>query len=107
MKNLIVSILVVFGVIYLLGAISESWFMMHLDNIEIIDPLIKLILFFCVAGGLVLLGVLLTVSLIGAVFLGLGAAIFAVIFAGIHLLWPVLFIGLIIYLVAGGNKQTA
>lgn len=42
MKNLIVSILVVFGVIYLLGAISESWFMMHLDNIEIIDPLINL-----------------------------------------------------------------
>lgn len=105
MKNVIVTILLVFGVIYLFGELSESWFILHLDDIEIVDPLIKLIVFCAVAGGLILLGFLLTVSLIGALFLGLAGAILAVIFVGIHFFWPILFIALIIYLVSGGKSQ--
>lgn len=107
MKNLIITILCVFGVIYLFGALSESWFVIHLNDIEIVDPLVSLMVFCCVAGGLILLGFLLTVSLLGALFLGLGGAVLAMIFIGIHFLWPLLFIALIVYLVAGGNKQTA
>ena len=106
MKNLIISILCVFGVIYLFGALSESWVVMHLHDIDIIDPLISLLVFSCVAGGLILLGFLLTVSLLGALFLGLGGAVLAVVFIGIHFLWPLLFVALIIYLVAGGTKHT-
>lgn len=107
MKNLIITILCVFGVIYLFGAVSESWFIMHLQHIDIIDPLVSLMVFSCVAGGLILLGFLLTVSLLGALLLGLGGALLAVVFIGIHFLWPLLFVALIIYLVVGGNKQTA
>ena len=107
MKNLIITILCVFGVIYLFGALSESWFVIHLNDIEIVDPLVSLLVFCCVAGGLILLGFLLTVSLLGALFLGLGGAVLAMIFIGIHFLWPLLFIALIVYLVAGGSKQTA
>ena len=107
MRQVIVTILAVIGVIYLFSALSESWFVLHLDEIEILDPLVRLIVFCRVAGGLILLGFLLTVSLVGALFLGLGAAILAVIFVGIHLFWPLLFIALIVYLIAGGNKQTA
>ena len=106
MKNLIITILCVFGVIYLFGALSESWLIMHLDDIEIIDPLVSLLVFCCVAGGLILLGFLLTVSLLGALLLGLGGAVLAVIFVGIHFFWPLLFVALIIYLVAGDKKQT-
>jgi len=107
MKNVIVSILAVIGAIYLFGALSESWFIMHLDDVEIIDPLIKLIVFCCVAGGLILLGFLLTVSLLGALFLGFGAAVLAVFFVGIHLFWPILFFALIVYLIIGDDKRSA
>ena len=106
MKNLVLSILLVCGVIYLLGAASESWLFLYLDDFEVMEPLVSIIKFCCVAGGLILLGFLLAVSLLGALLLGLFGAVLAVIFVGIHLAWPVLFMALIVYLVAGGNKQT-
>ena len=105
MKNFIISILLVCGVLYLFGALSESWLVINLDGAGVIDPLVKLLVLGCIASGLILLGFLLTVSLLGALFLGLAAAIFAVVFVGMHLFWPILFIALILYLVVGGKRQ--
>ena len=107
MKNFLISLLVVLAVLYFWGELSQSWYLLHLTDVEIENPLVTLLVLCALAGGLILLGVLLTVSLLGALFLGFGAAVLAVLFVGIHLFWPLLFIALILYLVFGGKKQPA
>ena len=107
MKNFIITILVVLGIIYLFGELSDRWFVLHLDDMHISDSIIGMVIAGCVAAGLLLMGFLLAVSLLGALFLAFAAAALGVVFVGIHLFWPLLFIGLIIYLIVGGNKETA
>ncbi|MCC2607895.1 hypothetical protein [Planctobacterium marinum] len=107
MKTIVIAILILMGIFFVFGELSEHWFIFHLDGAYIVDPFINAIVFCVVAGALILMGFLLAVSLIGALILGLGAALFGVFFIGLSLFWPVLFIALILYLVAGGGKQAA
>lgn len=107
MKTIVIAILLLTGIFYVCGELSEHWFVFHLDGVNFVDPLVNAIVFCAVAGVLILLGFLLAVSLIGALILGLGATLFGVFFIGLSLFWPVIFVVLIIYLVAGGGKQAA
>lgn len=107
MKKILVSLLLVIGVFYFVGELSDSWFIHQLGDIDIVDPVINLVLFCFIAAMLIMLGFFIAVSLLGAVVLGLIAAIFGVVFIGLHLFWPILFIILIVYLVVDGKQQSA
>lgn len=107
MKTLLLLLLLLFVLSKVCGGWPLDWYSIHLDQFQIVDPLVEGIVFFAIAGTLIMFGFLLAISLLSAFFLAIAAVLFSILFIGLHMFWPVLFILLVIYLVAGGGKQAA
>lgn len=107
MKTLLIAVFLLVGLTLLCDEPSFGWYALQLDGLQMVAPFMEGLVFFIVAGALLLFGLFLAVSLFGALLLGFGAVLFSVLFIGLHMLWPILFLLLVIYLVAGGGKQTA
>ncbi|BDX07948.1 hypothetical protein [Planctobacterium marinum] len=107
MKTLLVAVLLLVGLTLLCDEPSFGWYAVHLDGLQMFEPFLEGLIFVIIAGALLLFGLFLAVSLVGALLLGFGAVLFSVLFIGLHMFWPILFLLLVIYLVAGGGKQTA
>lgn len=107
MKTLLLFLLLIFVLSKIGGGWPLDWYSIHLYQFQIVDPLVEGIVFFAIAGALIMFGFLLAISLLGALLLATGAVLFSIVFIGLHMFWPVLLLLLIIYLVAGGGKQAA
>lgn len=105
MKNLLITLFLVVATFYLLGEIADQFFVFHSHDFDYENPLIGGLIFCGVAGLLVLLGFCIAVSLFAALMLGLGAALVGVLFVGLHLFWPILFLFLIFYVVFDNKKS--
>lgn len=104
MKNFLVSVLIVCGLIYIFGEMADHWFVFQLSGVDVIDPLVNFLVICGIAGLLIFIGFVIAVSLFGAVFIGLGAAFFGVLFVGLSVFWPILFIVLLVYLFSNSRK---
>lgn len=107
MKTLLIALFLLVGLTLLCDEPSFGWYALHLDGLPVLTPFLEGLVYFVVAGAILLFGLFLAVSIFGALLLGVGAVLFSILFIGIHMFWPILFLLLIIYLVAGGGKQAA
>ncbi len=104
MKNLLLTILIVIALCYLFGELSNHWFVLNWHHLDMTDPLIDFITLCVIAGVLILVGFFIAVSIVGALAIAFAAAFFGVLFVGLSIFWPILFLILIVYLVSGNKK---
>lgn len=100
MKNLFLAIVIAVVLINCFGAIVSDWWGVHLtmhDNL--LTPIENFFALSFVAALLVIIGFVVALSLFGALAIGLGVAVFAIIVAGISALWPLLLIVGVLYLI--------
>jgi hypothetical protein len=101
MKNFILAILIAILITYSFGIIANEWFDFNLQIDEHMFGPIESVAVLSVIGAIMaVVGVVVAVSVFGALLVGLMAGIFALVFAGIAMFWPMLLvIAIIIWLV--------
>ena len=106
MRNFVLAILIAVLITYSFGLVASEWFAFNiifddhmLDSMESVAGLTIL------GAIMAIIGVVVAVSLFGALFIGLIAAFFAILVAGISVFWPMLLvIAVIIWLVKDKNR---
>lgn len=104
MKNLIIILLLVIAVFCFLGNLADWFYMFHFHHIDFTESLIAGVMLCVVAGGLILMGFFIAVSLVGALLLGFGAVLAGTLFVGLNLFWPVLLLILLVYMISDKKR---
>ena len=101
MKNLILAILIAVLITYSCGIIVSEWFdfSIHLDQ-QILGPMESIVGVTAIGAVMAVVGVIVAISVFGAIALGLFIALIAMLFAGLTVFWPMLLvIAFIVWLV--------
>lgn len=101
MKNFVLAILIAVLIAYSFGLVADEWFNLsiHLDD-HALGPIESLAGITLVGVIMAIVGVVVAVSIFGALALGLIAAIIAIVVAGLSVFWPmILVVAFIIWLV--------
>ncbi|MBN7821946.1 hypothetical protein KJY73_21375 [Bowmanella sp. Y26] len=106
-KNFIVAILIATLLVYCLGMVADSWGHVHLylDD-DLMSPAVTLVGGVLLAITFIVLGLMLAVSLIGALAFVFICVLGALLIAGIGALWPALLGVLIIVWLVRDAKTT-
>ncbi|WP_218355138.1 hypothetical protein [Alteromonas lipotrueiana] len=93
MKNFFIAIIIAMGAAWALGGAVERWFdiSMHFNN-HLLAPLDGLVVFLVLAVVFAIIGFIVAISMVGALILGMVAAIAALAVFGVSLFWPVLLV---------------
>ncbi|WJG09921.1 hypothetical protein [Aliiglaciecola sp. LCG003] len=101
MKNFALAILIAVLITYSCGLIANHWldFSIHLDD-HMFGPLESIAGITIVGAIMAVIGVVVAVSIFGALMIGLVAAVLALFVAGLSVFWPmILVIAFIVWLV--------
>lgn len=100
MKNLFIALIIGILLVNGVGLVAQScWgFEMLMEN-HYLSFMESVLVFTAIAAVLVIVGFIVTISVIGGVIFAFFAAGAALLFAGFGLLWPVILIGIIYLLV--------
>ncbi|GAA6184903.1 MULTISPECIES: hypothetical protein [Alteromonadaceae] len=101
MKNLILAILIAVLITYSCGILVSEWFdfSIHLDE-HIFGPMESVVGVTAIGAVMAIVGVIVAISVFGAIALALFVAFVAMLLAGVTVFWPMLLvIAFIIWLV--------
>ena len=107
MFRMFLGIVLALIVVYSLGHIADHWmdFTVSMDG-ELLSPLIGAIVVGVIAIVSVVVGFVITMSVIGALALVFGAVLVGVFFAGMSVFWPVIVILLVVYLINKSKEKS-
>lgn len=108
MKNFILAILIAVLITYSCGIIINEWydFTIHFDE-HLFGPMESVAGITAIGAIMAVIGVIVAVSVFGALIVGLIAGVLALMFAGIAMFWPmILVIVFIVWLVKDKRQVT-
>ena len=93
MKNLIVAVAIAAALAWAAGGALTDWFGMTVYlNHDMLSPLEGLLVFLMLAVVFAVIGFIVAISMLGAIFVGLIAALAGLAVFGISLFWPILLV---------------
>jgi hypothetical protein len=101
MKNFVLAILIAILITYSFGLVAHEWFdfSIQLDE-HMLGPFESVIGMTIVGVIMAIVGLIVAVSIFGALAIGIVAALFAFVVAGVSVFWPmILVIAIIVWLV--------
>lgn len=106
MRNFILAVLIAILITYSFGIIANEWFdfTIHFDD-YMFGPMESIAGVSVIGALMAIVGVIVAVSVVGALILALFVGMLALLFAGVTVFWPMLLvIGIIIWLVKDKRK---
>lgn len=106
MKNFILAVLIAILITYSCGIIANEWFdfTVHFDE-HMFGPMESIAGITVIGALMAIVGVIVAVSIFGALMLALFAGVLGLLFAGVTVFWPMLLvIAFIIWLVKDKRK---
>ena len=108
MKNFLLAVLIAVVLINCFGiAINDWWGVNIVMHDDLLSPLEGFAVLSALAAVAVLVGFIVAIWLFGLFFLAVGAAVVALIVAGVSIFWPVLLIGGVVYMILQRRKPYA
>lgn len=101
MKNFVLAILIAVLITYTFGLVASEWFdfSISLDN-HMYGPMESIVGISVIGALMAIVGVIVAVSIFGAVLIAIVAVVVGLLIAGLSVFWPMLLvIGVIVWLV--------
>ncbi|GAB2678033.1 hypothetical protein Q4574_02575 [Aliiglaciecola sp. 3_MG-2023] len=107
MKNFIVAVLIAILITYSCGILASEWFdfSIHFDQ-HILGPMESVVSVTAVGAVMAIVGVIVAISVFGALALALFVVLIAMLFAGVTVFWPMLLVIAFIFWLLKDKRQT-
>ncbi|MEP4890393.1 MAG: hypothetical protein ABJV04_10230 [Aliiglaciecola sp.] len=107
MKNFILAVLIAILITYSCGIVANEWFnfSIHFDE-HIFGPMESVVGVTAVGAVMAIVGVIVAISVFGALALALFVAFVAMLLAGVTMFWPMLLVIAFIFWLVKDKRQT-
>ncbi|MFA3792811.1 hypothetical protein AB6T38_17015 [Aliiglaciecola sp. SL4] len=107
MKNFILAVLIAILITYSCGIVANEWFnfSIHFDE-HIFGPMESVVGVTVIGAVMAIVGVVVAISVFGALALALFVAFVAMLFAGVTMFWPMLLVIAFIFWLVKDKRQT-
>lgn len=108
MRNFVLAILIAVLITYSFGLVASEWFEfnIHVDD-HILDSMESVAGITIIGAIMAVIGVIVAVSVFGALFIGLIAGVAALLVAGLSVFWPMLLVIAVIVWLVKDKRNTS
>lgn len=108
MKNFLIALVIAIILVNCLGSLVDSWLGMHIVmSDELLSPWENIAVLSVVGVVLAIVGFVVAVSVLGTIFLALGAGLLALLVVGVSAFWPIILIAIALYALKSRKGQHA
>ncbi|RDV24016.1 hypothetical protein DXV75_16280 [Alteromonas aestuariivivens] len=108
MKNFILAIVIAIVLVNVFGSVASDWWGVHFVMSDgLMSPFENLLAFSAIAVVFVIIGFIVAISVVGAIILGVAAALLSILVLGVTALWPLLLVAAVIYWLQRNKRNYA
>ncbi|CAB9495337.1 hypothetical protein [Alteromonas macleodii] len=105
MKNFLIALVIAIVLVNCLGNLVDSWLGMHLVmSDELLSPWENVAVLSLIGVALAVVGFVVAISVMGTILLALGAGFLALLVLGVSAFWPIILIGIALYVLKNRNS---